>query len=124
MILIETFSPSAGQGLSKTAQFEPFAISQAALMQFCAIERFHASVCQARSLDCIRGRPLHRHQVTGPRRLGRCTLPMAARETDRSHFPDISLFRYFVLAHTERASDHWAVAGVTRVGGEVKILFF
>jgi hypothetical protein len=50
MILIQTFSPSRGQGLSKTAQFEPFAVSQAASMQFYEIERFHESVCQARSL--------------------------------------------------------------------------
>lgn len=47
-------------------------------MQFCEIERFHEGACQTRSLDCIRGRPLHRHQVTGARWLGRYTLPMAA----------------------------------------------
>ena len=100
-----------------------FAFSEAVSMQFCAIECFHESGCKARSRDCIRGRPFHRHQVTGARRLGRCTLPVAARKTDRSHLPDISLFRYFVLAHTQRASDDWAGASVTRVCGEVKVLF-
>jgi hypothetical protein len=92
-------------------------------MHFCEIERFHEGAWQARSRDCIRGRPLQRHQVTGARRLGRCTLPAAARETDRSHLPDIGLLRYFVLAHTQRASDDWAGASVTRVCGEVKVLF-
>jgi hypothetical protein len=81
-----------------------------ASMQFCASECFHESVRQGRSLDCIR-------------RLGRCTLPMAAREADRSHLPDIGLFRYFILAYTQRTSDDGAVARVTRVCGEVKILF-
>src|SRR5579872_4342380 len=60
-------------------------------MQFCAIDRFHEGACQARSLDCSRGLPLHRHQVTGACRPGRCTLPMAARETNRSHLADIGL---------------------------------
>ena len=61
--------------------------------------------------------------MTGARRFGRCTLPMAARETDRSHLPDISLFRYFILANGQRAGDDWAGASVTRVCGEVKVLF-
>src|ERR1700678_951064 len=93
------------------------------LMQFCEIERFPESASQARGLDCIRGRPFHRHQVTGARWLGRCTLPMAARETERSDLPDIGLFRYFVFAHTQRAGDDWAGASVTRVCGQVKVLF-
>lgn len=61
--------------------------------------------------------------MTGARRFGRRTLPIAARETDRSHLANIGLFRYFILAHTQRAGDHWAGASVTRVCGEVKVLF-
>src|ERR1700758_5231568 len=59
-----------------------FAVSQALSMQFGAIERFHESGCQTRGLDCIRRSPLHRQQVTSVRWLGRCALPVAARQAD------------------------------------------
>jgi hypothetical protein len=99
-----------------------FILSQADSMQFCEIERFHEGACQARSLDCICGCPLHRHQVAGACWLGCCTLPMTARETDCPHLPDISFFRYFVLAYTQRSRDDWAGASITRVCGKVKVL--
>jgi hypothetical protein len=87
------------------------------------IECFHESVCQARSFDCIRRRPLHRQQVTGAALARSRTLPMAAREADRSQLPDIGLFRYFILTHTQRASDDWTGASVTWICGQVKVLF-
>jgi hypothetical protein len=48
---------------------------------------------------------------------------MAAREADCSQLPDIGLFRYFVLAHTQRASDDWTGASVTWICGQLKVLF-
>src|SRR5579863_4188858 len=74
-------------------------------------------------LDFKGRRPLHRHQVTGARRLGSCTLPMAARQADRSHVADVGFFRYFVLANRQRSCNHWTLACVTPVSGEVQILF-
>ncbi len=62
--------------------------------------------------------------MTRARWLGCFVLVVAARQTDGSHSPDIDLLRYFVFANGSRAGNHWARACVTRVNGEVKVLFF
>ena len=54
VILIETFSPSRGRGLSKTAQFESFAAFAGRLNVVLQIERFHESGCQTKPY-CIAG---------------------------------------------------------------------
>jgi hypothetical protein len=122
MILIKTFSPSTGRSLSKRAQVESFAVS-GALVQLCAIEWFHESGSAVRSLDGNCWLPCHGQQMTGARRCGRCFLPMAACEADRSHRSDLCFFRYFILANRQRASDDWTGARVTRVSRKVKVLF-
>src|SRR5579864_9134439 len=76
-----------------------------------------------RSLDCIGGGPFHRQQVPGSRWCRSLTLRTAARQTDCSHTPDVSFFRYFILANRQRRRYDGPVARITRVSGEVKILF-
>ncbi len=61
--------------------------------------------------------------MTGMRWLGRRTLAMAARQADRSYLSDVGLFRYFILANREGASNDWALTRLTPVNGEVKVLF-
>jgi hypothetical protein len=47
---------------------------------------------------------------------------MAARQAHCAYLPDVSLFRYFILADRERARDDWAGTLVTGISGEVKVL--
>jgi hypothetical protein len=93
-------------------------------MQLWPIEGFHENGSWFRSLDGIRRYPFDRQQVTDPRRCGRRGLSTSARQADCSHWPDIRFFRYFILANRKCARDDGSGACVTRVSGEVKILFF
>ena len=61
--------------------------------------------------------------MTDTRWLGRGALPVSARQADRSHLSNVGFFRYFVLANRKPAGDDWAGTGVTRVSGEVQVLF-
>jgi hypothetical protein len=49
---------------------------------------------------------------------------MAAGQADRPHFPDVGLFRYFILAHRDQARYDRARTLVTRISGEVQVLSF
>jgi len=70
------------------------------------------------------GFPCDRQQMTNARRLGCFVLPVAARQTDCSHLPDVSLFRDFILANRRRARDDRPITRITWVSGEVKVVFF
>jgi hypothetical protein len=92
-------------------------------MQVCAIECFQESGCHTRGLDLIRRCPLDRQRMTNACWCSRRSLPMAAREANRSYLADVGFLRYHILANRKRARDDWAGACVTRVRGEVKIVF-
>jgi hypothetical protein len=49
---------------------------------------------------------------------------MAAGPADRPHFPDVGLFRYFILAHRDQARYDRPRTLVTRISREVQVLFF
>src|SRR5690348_11006446 len=51
------------------------------------------------------------------------TLRPAARQADCSHLPDVSFFRYFILANRQGPCNNGPVARITRVSREMKILF-
>jgi hypothetical protein len=67
--------------------------------------------------------PFNRWKLTGNTRLGHFVLPMAARQANCSYLPDLSFFRYFILADGEPARDNRPSAGVTGISGQVKVLF-
>lgn len=48
-------------------------------------------------------------------------MPIAARQADGSHFPDLSLFRCFTLAEGMQANDGRSAALVTRLSREGKV---
>ena len=50
-------------------------------------------------------------------------LPMTARQAYCSYLPEASLFRYFILADCNGSCNDWIGTQVTRVRGQVKILF-
>ena len=62
--------------------------------------------------------------MTDARWRGRRALPVAAPKADRSHWPNIRFFRYLILTNRKCARDDRGSACVTRVSGEVKVLFF
>lgn len=92
-------------------------------MQVGTIECVYEGRGQVRCFDPVSRHPLERQHMTGSRWSGRRTLPMAARQADRSNLSNVGLFRYFILANREGASNDWALTRVTRVSGEVKVLF-
>jgi len=92
-------------------------------MQVSTIKRFHESASQVSNLDGIGWHPFDRQEVTDACWRGRCALPVATRQANRSHWLDISLFRYFILANRSRTGDDRSCAHVATVGGEVKVLF-
>jgi len=53
--------------------------------------------------------------MTGKNRPGGVALPMAAWQANRSHLPDVGLFRYFTLTHCGGAWNDWPSAFVTRI---------
>src|SRR5216684_5130591 len=61
--------------------------------------------------------------MTDKCRLGYLVLPMAACQANRSYLADVSLFRYFVLTDRKRAGNNRGSAQITRVSGEVEVLF-
>jgi hypothetical protein len=60
--------------------------------------------------------------MTDRRRGGRVALPMAARQADCTHLPDVSFFRYVIFTDRNCSGNDRATTLVTRVSGQVKIL--
>ena len=93
-------------------------------MQFCTIECFHENHSRMTAAALPRWLPCNRQHMPHTRRLGGFVLALAARQADGSHLPDVRLFRYFIFPNGSGAADDRAGACVTRVNGEVKVLFF
>jgi hypothetical protein len=75
-------------------------------------------------VDRFRRLPGRGWKVAGQSRFGCLALPMAAGQADRPHFPEVSLFRYLILAHCGRARYDRARTLVADISGEVQILPF
>lgn len=93
-------------------------------MQFRTILCFHENDSRIADISLSGSFPYYREQMTHPRRIGGVVLAMAARQTDGPYLPDVGLFGYFILANRRGAGDGRASACLTRVNGEVKVLFF
>jgi hypothetical protein len=93
-------------------------------MQLWPVECFDERGRQLRGFDTTCRCPFDWQQVSDARRRGRSDLVMATRQTDRSHWPNIRFFRYFILTNRECARDDRSGACVTGVSGEVQILVF
>jgi len=67
--------------------------------------------------------PFNWQQMTSTPRFGRAALAMAARQAYCSQLPDVSLFRYFILADRNSSGDDEAGTHLTNVSGQMNILF-
>jgi len=99
-------------------------------MGFCTIERLYVCdpcmACIDRNLTGIygsHGLPFEWRQVTSTRWLCCFVLSVTAGQAHCSHLPDLSLLGYFILSDSQRAGNHRAGTLVTRVSGEMKVLF-
>jgi len=99
-------------------------------MWFCTIERLYicdpCMTCIDRNLTGIyrsHELPFEWRQVTSTRWLCCFVLPVTAGQAHCSHLPDLSLLGYFILSDSQRAGNHRAGTLVTRVSGEMKVLF-
>jgi hypothetical protein len=92
-------------------------------MWFCTTDRFYSwgrQMIRPAGADWI---PFDRQQMMDTFGFGWPDLPMTARQAYCSHLPEASLFRYFILADCDGSCDDWIGTHVTRVRGQVKILF-
>jgi len=116
-------------GLGKLVRIDRFVNSElyadcvrCSLNLFRAVECFPVFRCRMSRFDRV-WRPFRREELMDALQSGCPALPMSARQADSAHFPNVGLSRYLVLAHRQRARNHWSIALVAGVSGEVKVLF-
>ena len=88
-----------------------------------SIKSLHVGVGQMTDVYCADRIPANRRKMTDAGGFGWLVLPVAARQAKGSHLSDVRLSRYFIFTDRNRTGYDWTGAPVTRVGGEVKILF-
>jgi hypothetical protein len=72
---------------------------------------------------CARWLPFDWEKMTDMCWLDCIALPMATRQADCAHLPQVSFFRDFIFANRNCSGNNWARTQVTSVRGQVKILF-